>query len=207
MSRFSLFIRNNLTDRALKPLRGQLASRVPAGSRVLDVGCANGRFLTEIAERIERGVGVDLDGHMIAYAQRTTAADGHTNLEFICGDAERVFSQRSFEPTVVTTALCLHEMVRSTALAVLQQFAAVSPRIIIADFVEPESWIQRVLLHIDEFVAAHHDRYVAYRDSGGMPSLLDDAQLEIEQHLPSKITGVHIWDCSPAGGATRGSRF
>jgi SAM-dependent methyltransferase len=67
---FSLWVRSNLTDRANAPLHRQLATLVPDGARVVEVGCANGRFLHELFPRIGTGLVLDLDAPLIAYARQ-----------------------------------------------------------------------------------------------------------------------------------------
>ncbi len=57
-----------------------LDARVPAGARVLDVGCGNGALLNLLSPRIASGVGVDASAGMIARAR--TRAAGRENLRF-----------------------------------------------------------------------------------------------------------------------------
>jgi len=57
-----------------------LDARVPAGARVLDVGCGNGALLNLLSPRISSGVGVDASAGMIARAR--TRAAGRENLRF-----------------------------------------------------------------------------------------------------------------------------
>jgi SAM-dependent methyltransferase len=54
---------------------------VPAGSRILDLGCGTGRLLASL--RPARGVGVDLSPKMVGEARRR-----HPDLEFHVGDIE-----------------------------------------------------------------------------------------------------------------------
>jgi SAM-dependent methyltransferase len=191
----SLWMRNNLTDRANAPLRRQLAALVPNGAQVVDVGCANGRFLLELAPRIEYGLGIDLDAPLIAYARQAAATAGHTHLHFAVADARRLTATLTLKPTVAVACLCLHEMETETAVLVLQQLAPVTGHLLIADFVEPEARFHRAFLHVDEWLAGHYGRYLAYRDNGGMPALLAAAGLTICQEWDSKLPAVRIWHC------------
>jgi hypothetical protein len=55
-----------------------LGARVPAGARVLDVGCGNGALLGLLAPRISSGLGVDASARMIDRARARNAS--HANL-------------------------------------------------------------------------------------------------------------------------------
>jgi ubiquinone/menaquinone biosynthesis C-methylase UbiE len=65
-----------------------LDARVPAGARVLDVGCGNGALLSLLAPRIAEGVGVDASPGMIARARARQAH--HPNLRFAATDGPRL---------------------------------------------------------------------------------------------------------------------
>jgi SAM-dependent methyltransferase len=191
----SLWVRNNLTDRANAPLRRQLTALVPDGARVVEVGCANGRFLHELAPRISAGLGLDLDAPLIAYARQKARQAGHGHLQFVVTDARQVAQTLTFEPTVAVASLCLHEMERETAVHVLQQLGDVAGQLLIADFVEPDALFQRAFLHFDEWLAGHYGRYLAYRDNGGMPVLLSTAGQTVNRELATRLATVHIWVC------------
>ncbi len=59
-------------------------------------------------------------------------------------------------------------------------------------------WIRRLFLHLDEWMAGHRHRYLAYRDAGGMPALIERAGLRLESQVPTQISAVHIWSCKGA---------
>ncbi|MEE8394798.1 MAG: methyltransferase domain-containing protein [bacterium] len=68
-----------------------VAARVatlPAGSRVLDYGCAHGHFTVNLAKRFPAltFVGVDIEPSNIATAEDWAAADGVPNVAFFCGE-------------------------------------------------------------------------------------------------------------------------
>lgn len=65
-----------------------LDARVPAGARVLDVGCGNGALLGLLAPRLASGVGVDASPRMIDRARARNA--GHTHLRFEPIDGPRL---------------------------------------------------------------------------------------------------------------------
>ncbi len=61
-------------------------NNIPAGSRVLDVGCGYGAVARSIASRVADStvVGIDIDEPRLSQAQ---AADNPSNLRFVLGDA------------------------------------------------------------------------------------------------------------------------
>jgi SAM-dependent methyltransferase len=82
-----------------------LASRLPTGTRVLEVGCGNGRLLIELARRgaIAKGFGIDLAVSRIAFAQEWVRDEGLENLSFEAAD---VF-ERGLAPEGYSAALCI----------------------------------------------------------------------------------------------------
>jgi SAM-dependent methyltransferase len=64
-----------------------LDARVPAGARVLDVGCGNGALLGLLAPRLASGVGVDASPRMIDKARARNARHTHLRFEAIAGPA------------------------------------------------------------------------------------------------------------------------
>jgi len=63
---------------------------IPAGSKVLEIGCGNGQLLSSLKTR--KGVGIDISSKMINLAK-----DEHKNLNFLRADAEKTnfFEQTS----------------------------------------------------------------------------------------------------------------
>jgi SAM-dependent methyltransferase len=191
----SLWIRNIVTDSALRSLRKQLSELIPAQSKVIDVGCANGRLLFDLSNRIGIGLGIDLDKKMIHFAQKKMKKLQIKNLEFRIENAIDLADNSRFIPSLTICSLCLNEIETSLAVQILEKYSDWSGTIVIADLFEPQPWFQRQMLHLDEWMAGHHDRFQAYLNNGGMPGLIDQTNLQIMKQQETKISGIRIWVC------------
>lgn len=76
---------------------------LPAGARILDVGCGTGRHAVELAKRGYRVTGLDISAGMLAQARAAAAAAG-VELELVQGDATAFDLGRRFD-----AAICLCE--------------------------------------------------------------------------------------------------
>jgi len=77
--------------------------KLPAGSRILDVGCGTGRHSVGLARRGYRMTGVDLSSGMLKEAQKAATA-AEVEVEFIHADATEFRRNDSFD-----AAICLCE--------------------------------------------------------------------------------------------------
>ena len=60
------------------------------GSRVLEIGCGDGRLTREFAPLAGSVVAIEPDASAVKLARKLTAAEGITNVSFRVGSAERV---------------------------------------------------------------------------------------------------------------------
>jgi SAM-dependent methyltransferase len=79
-------------------IRSLFKAHVQPGSAVLEVGCATGDLLAEIAP--ERGVGIDLSARMIEVAKTK-----HPQLNFLCADGATFDTAERFDVIVLNNVL------------------------------------------------------------------------------------------------------
>ncbi len=95
---------------------------VPAGGRVVDIGCGMGRHLVANADHISLGIGIDYEATYIAEAARLARAP---HLYFVVADATAVPMKRTFD-----MAVCLTNTLgtMSDKSAVFEEMKRLSPR-------------------------------------------------------------------------------
>jgi ubiquinone/menaquinone biosynthesis C-methylase UbiE len=96
-------------------LESQLQAIIPAGSSVLELGCATGNLLNGLSPA--RGLGIDLSPAMVGAAARK-----FPHLEFRVGNAEELVLQETFDYVVVSDVV--GEL--SNVAAMLEQIHALS---------------------------------------------------------------------------------
>lgn len=70
--------------------------RLPAGSRILDVGCGTGRHAVRLAKRGYRVTGIDLSAGMLAEARRA-ASEANVAVDWVQGNAASTSFECVFE--------------------------------------------------------------------------------------------------------------
>jgi ubiquinone/menaquinone biosynthesis C-methylase UbiE len=70
--------------------RFQLVAEYYAGGRLVDLCCATGAHLVDIAANVDRAVGVDFSGRYLAKARELAASLGRHNVELVQADARQL---------------------------------------------------------------------------------------------------------------------
>lgn len=125
------------------PKLPRLAERLAGGARVLDVGCGTGAAIIQLAERFPgvRCVGVDIEPHSVALAQREIAARGlGDRVEARVAGAERLAEDAAYD--IATSFLVIHEIApqdKAAAFAAVARALRPGGAFVIFDEVYPES--------------------------------------------------------------------
>jgi len=187
----NVWIKVNLADKALAPLREGLVDLIDENTSVLDVGCGSGDLLFKASSKIQSGYGIDLDGQMIQFAQNKSQQQSFQNLTF---ESINALDMPHSYFDVATSTLCLHEMTASDACAVLARMSDLSNRILIADYTRPKSLLAKLAIEFDEFISGHYSRFKAYRKLGGIVNYARQCGLTVVREIPSSIDGISIWE-------------
>jgi demethylmenaquinone methyltransferase/2-methoxy-6-polyprenyl-1,4-benzoquinol methylase len=177
-------------DRLIEPMQSgvrRVARRVlppQAGWRVLDVGCGTGAALAEYLEAGCTVTGVDVSRAMLDRAA-ARLGDG-AELRLTDGGA-LPFEADSFD--VTTTSMVLHEVPASEREPLVREMARVTRadgRLLLIDFRfgSLRGWrgpVLRGLTAAIERVVGHYSSYRSFKRSGGIPSLVTEAGLEVER--------------------------
>ncbi len=185
------------------------------GMAVLDVGCGTGIQLAAYQQAGCRVSGIDTSPAMLDVARRRLGERADLQLS---DAAHMPYSDEAFD--LVLAATVLHEMppeVRGTVLDEMKRVLRPEGRMLLIDFeagpVRPlRGWITKAVIAISESAAGrqHHRNYRNVMASGGLPTLLGDRGLSVDQCriVSGGAIGVYLVrpqtldDASPAGGAT-----
>ncbi|MCF7823397.1 MAG: class I SAM-dependent methyltransferase [Candidatus Marinimicrobia bacterium] len=185
-------------DPSLGGIRRRIAKIIPEGSSVIDLGCGTGDQLLFIADKISRGVCVELSETMVKTGRREAAARGVDNCEFQLSDATNLdhLEDQSFD--FALSSMVIHEMPEEKRLPTLREMKRLGKQIILVDWINPQPSSRKALgTHFVEFLAGreHYSGFRSFMKAGGMPTLIEEAGLEV---LETQITGkgtIQLWLC------------
>jgi SAM-dependent methyltransferase len=161
---------------------------VPAGKRVLELGCGSGELLAALEPRY--GVGVDFSARTLARARAR-----HPHLNFILGDAEDAATlaaiEGPFDYIVIADTIAMFEDIDGT-LRLVHQLCVPSTRIIIAYY----SHLWEPVLKLGELLQIKsRQTEINYIATADFLNLMDLADFEIisqehRQLIPLRWFGV-----------------
>ncbi len=108
--------------------------RLPAGpgTRALEIGCGNGALLARLAPRLERGLGVDASGEMIARARRRFGHTRGLRFETVSGPA---LPADDASVDVVVSMLSFRYLDWDPIMAEIRRVLAPGGRLLVVDMV------------------------------------------------------------------------
>ncbi|MFH1469579.1 MAG: class I SAM-dependent methyltransferase [Pseudomonadota bacterium] len=187
----------------LVALQVAVARELPAGGRVLDVGCGRGEVAGALAARGLEVVGVDVDPDKLAEAER--AHGERVGFQRVDGTA-LPFDDGAFDLAVAS--LVLHGISEGERRAMLGELLRVARRALIMDYAVPLPRRPAGLLFRAIEGASPSGHHVAFRDfldRGGLPLLLGGPGLSAERRSPAFDGAMELWRITPIRPNEEGS--
>jgi len=176
------YIYRKLVDSANKELRSIIAGEIKPLSRVIDIGCGTGALVSELAKYCSVVVGIDASSKMIAFAEEGKQKKEIKNMYFFHGGIDYLARQSNKQFDYAVFSMSLHEMNHKERISMLLEAKRISKKIIIADFLVPQSSrISGLRVFLIEFIAGinHFKGYMDFRRSNGIDDLVYESNLKI----------------------------
>jgi ubiquinone/menaquinone biosynthesis C-methylase UbiE len=161
-------------------------SGIKPGSNVLDVCCGTGDQVFYWAEEGMDAFGADFNPNMIRLAQNDKRNKGAKNVFFRIGDATKLpFEDGFFD--CVSISLALHEMeksVRDKVVSEMKRVVKKKGKLIFTDFQVPFSQkLYGYIINAIEYLLGHssYEFFKDYVKRGGLPAILKESRMEIEE--------------------------
>ena len=160
----------------------QIIEMIEEGSKVIDIGCGTGRFILQIADRVEKAVGIDLSIKNIDFANKLRNKRNNENTDFIYADALHLSELYNEKFDYAIVSYVIHEIDISKRTMLLNELRKIANNIVIADFAIPQPLNKRGLLNrIAEFFAGpeHFSNFLSFTKAGGIQGLVSEVNLKI----------------------------
>jgi ubiquinone/menaquinone biosynthesis C-methylase UbiE len=135
---YNRFFKGQVTNYSLILDKYEKMLDIPAGGRVLDIGCGTGAFISCFAERGYQTVGVDFSAAMLKAARKSTRGK---EIEFVQGDATQGlnFPSKSFD--LVISSYVLHGLSSALRRRIYAEAGRLSrKRILFYDYNQTRRW-------------------------------------------------------------------
>jgi SAM-dependent methyltransferase len=192
------WIYRKFIDPSLGGIRRRIAKIIPAGSRVLDVGCGTGDQLLYVAGQIRSGVCIELSETMVKTGIQQAKQRGIDNCEFQLADATDLAHLKDQSFDFAMTSMVIHEMPREKRLPLIKEMKRLGKQLILVDWIYPQPSFWKLLgTHLIEFMAGweHYSGFRSFMRHGGTPALIAALDLEIlDTQITTKGT-IQLWVC------------
>lgn len=161
---------------------------IQSGSNVLDVGCGTGRLAFTLSDKCKSIVGIDISQRNIERANKNLYKNPRSNISFIHTDVETLkHNTKNFDYAILTYVL--HEVDETKRLDLLRSISSVAEKIIIGDYLVPQTlgfW--KILNEVIEFIAGkeHYRNFKSYINNNGIEPLAQKAGLQISNEIIDK---------------------
>lgn len=169
-------LKSNTVDKYLRPVRRQIVELVEPDASVVEFGCGNGDLLFQLSNKIKHGVGLDYAKSLIEYANKRKRDSEISNLDFNLVDLIRS-PETAPEGDYAIASLVFHVLPQESALKVLQIMSEKSEHLIICAFSQPQNWMQKALLWMDQRFSGHYNHFKTYSNQNYMEGLFAKADI------------------------------
>ncbi len=170
-------------DRQKSRFRKKIVKSIPAGQRVLDIGCGTGGLSLDMAEEAKYVLGIDISGLQIDVANQRKTKIKQNNLEFRQADAKNLNGIVETNFDFATIILIIHEVSPDERLSILIEAKKYTKKVLILDYAETISFsFWGIGTYLIEFFAGrlHFTNFRDYLRNGGIVPLLEKAGYKID---------------------------
>ncbi|MEU2232315.1 class I SAM-dependent methyltransferase [Streptomyces vietnamensis] len=155
---------------------------LPAGGKVLDLGCGPGRNALHLAAAGYEVTGIDLSPTAIAWAEERAAASGAENVRFVCGDAFTAALDGPYD--LIYDSGCFHHLPphrRVSYLALLDRALAPGGHFALTTFAAGEGGMGSELPDADFYRDGKLHGGLAYTDTSLRAIFSDLTEIELRR--------------------------
>ncbi|MFI0929112.1 class I SAM-dependent methyltransferase [Streptomyces sp. NPDC021012] len=155
---------------------------LPAGGKVLDLGCGPGRNALYLASAGYEVTGIDLSPTAVAWAEERAAAAGAGNVRFVCGDAFTAALDGPYD--LVYDSGCFHHLPphrRISYLALLDRVLAPGGHLALTAFAAGEGGMGSELPDADFYREGRLHGGLAYTDASLRTIFTDLTEIELRR--------------------------
>lgn len=169
---------------AQMPVYDGIIDMIDEGASVLDIGCGTGGMTLPASIKAGKVTGIDLSPANITQAEKQLSRNGFNNVNFIQGSATELTKIVNYNYDYAVVSFIIHELDPPVRDQVIEQIKAVSGKLIIAEYRQPQpKSIFGAAMYIAEFFAGveHFKNFRNFMAAGGAPAFLKKHGYKIEE--------------------------